>query len=165
MPPGRQLKVYEAQLGFYDTVVAAPNQKAALKAWGSRLNLFGLGLAKVSTDEAAAAAAREHPETPLVRAVGSNDPFRLKATSVPKIPKSRPKAVAEVAAPAETKPLDGSAARASVIRGILRVGIPIAAMSQVLGIVFQDRQLITLSLAAGICAVLILLMLRAGVKP
>ena len=105
MPKARpRLKVYEAQLGFYDTVVAAPNQKAALKAWGSRLNLFSLGLAKVSADEATAAAAQEYPEIPLVRPIGTTDPFRVKATGLPKMPKGL-KTVDKAPPPATPEPV------------------------------------------------------------
>ena len=81
----RKLKVFQAQFGFYDTVVAAPSQAAALRAWGTHQNLFASGEAKVTTDEAAVTAASEQPEIPLRRAVGSTDPFALEPTSLPKI--------------------------------------------------------------------------------
>jgi hypothetical protein len=72
---GRKLKVFQAQFGFYDTVVAAPSRAAALHAWGSRQDLFANGQAKVTTDEAAVAAAPTIPvPLPLVamaRASGS----------------------------------------------------------------------------------------------
>jgi hypothetical protein len=83
---GRKLKVFQAQFGFYDSVVAAPSQSAALRAWGTHQNLFANGDAKVATDEAAVAAAREHPGTPLRRAVGSSDRFQLDPASLPKVP-------------------------------------------------------------------------------
>lgn len=83
---GRKLKVFQAQFGFYDTVVAAASQAAALRAWGTHQNLFASGAAKVTTDEAAVAAALAHPETPLRRAVGSGDPFQLEAAHLPKVP-------------------------------------------------------------------------------
>jgi len=83
---GRKLKVFQAPFGFYESVVAAPSQAAALRAWGSHQNLFSEGLAKLVTDEAAIKAALAHPETPLLRAVGSNDPFALEARSLPKLP-------------------------------------------------------------------------------
>lgn len=82
----RKLKVFQAQFGFFDTVVAAPSQAAALRAWGTHQNLFASGDATVATDEAAVAAALKHPETPLRRAVGSSDPFRLEPSSLPKVP-------------------------------------------------------------------------------
>ncbi len=82
----RRLKVFQAQFGFYDTVVAAPSQAAALRAWGTHQNLFASGEAKLATDEAAIAAATAHPETPLRRAVGSNAAFALEPTGLPDVP-------------------------------------------------------------------------------
>lgn len=34
MPRKQKLKVYRTPIGFHDAYVAAPSQKAALKAWG-----------------------------------------------------------------------------------------------------------------------------------
>jgi hypothetical protein len=48
--PGRKLKVFQAQFGFHDSVVAAPSQTAALRAWGTRQNLFGEGQARLTED-------------------------------------------------------------------------------------------------------------------
>jgi hypothetical protein len=96
--PTRKLKVFQAQFGFFDTVLAAPSQAAALRAWGTHRNLFATGHAKEATDEAAIAAALDHPGTLLRRAVGSNEPFTLEPTSLPKIPDA-PKAT-----PASTRP-------------------------------------------------------------
>jgi hypothetical protein len=95
---GRKLKVFQAQFGFYDTVVAAPSQAAALRAWGTHQNLFASGEAKVTTDEAAVTAATAHPETPLRRAVGSTDPFALEPTSLPNVPDAAKKAAVKPAA-------------------------------------------------------------------
>ncbi len=81
-----RLKVFQAQFGFYDTVVSAPNQAAALRAWGTHQNLFASGEARVATDQSAVAAALAYPEMPLRRPVGSSDPFELKPTNLPKIP-------------------------------------------------------------------------------
>ena len=83
---GRSLKVFQAQFGFYDSVVAAPSQAAALRAWGTHQNLFADGQAQPATNEADVAAALEHPEKPLRRAVGSNEPFSLEPTSLPTMP-------------------------------------------------------------------------------
>jgi hypothetical protein len=83
----RKLKVYQAPFGFHESVVAAPNQSAALRAWGSHQNLFAEGLARIATDSGAIAAALKHPETPLRRAIGSSDPFELEARSLPKAPR------------------------------------------------------------------------------
>jgi hypothetical protein len=89
----RKLKVFQAQFGFFDTVVSASSQAAALRAWGTHQNLFASGEAKVTTDEAAIAAALAHPETPLRRAVGSREPFLLEPTSLPKVPDAPKRAV------------------------------------------------------------------------
>ena len=88
---GRKLKVFQAPFGFHELVVAAPSQAAALRAWGTHQNLFAEGLAKVATDDAAIAAALKHPETPLRRAIGSNDPFEPKAISLPDLPDAGPR--------------------------------------------------------------------------
>ncbi len=82
----RKLKVFQAQFGFFDTVVAAASQTAALRAWGTHQNLFASGEAKVTTEDAAVAAALKYPETPLRRAVGSNDPFQLEPSRLPEVP-------------------------------------------------------------------------------
>lgn len=104
--PNRKLKVFQAQFGFFDTVVAAPSQAAALRAWGIRQNLFASGEATITTDEAAIAAAVAHPEVPLRRAVGTSDPFALEPASLPKVPdapkraaKRQSKAPAQLATP------------------------------------------------------------------
>jgi hypothetical protein len=101
---GRKLKVFQAQFGFYDTVVAAPSQAAALRAWGVNQNLFASGEAKVTTDEAAITVATAHPETPLRRAVGSSDPFALEPTSLPDVPDAPKKAAAKPASKAKVSP-------------------------------------------------------------
>jgi hypothetical protein len=82
----RRLKVFQAQIGFYDTIVAAPSRAAALRAWGMHQNLFASGEARVASDEAAMEAATKHPGQPLQRALGSQDAFTLEPTSLPKIP-------------------------------------------------------------------------------
>ncbi len=99
---GRKLKVFQAQFGFYDTVVAAPSQAAALQAWGTHQNLFASGDATITTDEAAVVAATAHPQTPLRRAIGSSDPFVLEPTGLPKVPEA-PKTAA-VKPAAKSKP-------------------------------------------------------------
>jgi len=102
--PGRKLKVYQARLGFFDTVVAAPSQKAALAAWGTHQDLFANGDAKVTGDEAAARAAVDHPGTPLQRPAGSHDPFELQPAGLPDPPSRRPRSKAAKARPAPPKP-------------------------------------------------------------
>jgi hypothetical protein len=95
---GKKLKVFQAQFGFYDTVVAASSQAAALRAWGVNQNLFASGEAKVTNDEAAVSAAIAHPEILLRRAVGSSDPFTLEPASLPTVPDAPKKAVVKPAA-------------------------------------------------------------------
>lgn len=114
-----RLKVFAAQFGFHDSVVAAPSQAKALEAWGIRQNLFAEGRAAVTDDPDAIAAALAHPGTPLRRAVGSKDPFSLEPglPDVPAPPKAKrpdlklvPKAVATAPAP---PPPDRSALEAA----------------------------------------------------
>jgi len=99
----RKLKVFQAQFGFFDTVLAAPSQAAALRAWGTHRNLFATGHAKLATDETAIAAALEDPGTLLRRAVGSNDPFSVEPTSLPKVP-DLAAAMPEPESPPKAKP-------------------------------------------------------------
>ena len=115
---GRRLKAFQAQFGFYDSIVAAPSRAAALRAWGVHQDLFASGDARLATDEAAIAAAMAHPQTPLRRAVGSSDAFALEPTSLPEVPdpprkpaaKAAPKAkpVAPTRAPADRSRLDAA---------------------------------------------------------
>lgn len=84
--PVRRLKVYQAHLGFYDTVVAASSQAAALRAWGVHQNLFSTGLAKVTDDPQVVEAARAHPGIPLKRAAGSTDPLVLEPAHLLVVP-------------------------------------------------------------------------------
>ena len=100
----RKLKVFQAQFGFYDSVVAAPSQAAALRAWGTHQNLFASGEAGETTDEAAVAAALAHPETPLRRPLGSKDPFELEPKNLPKAPDAPKRAPAKAAAKAKPVP-------------------------------------------------------------
>jgi hypothetical protein len=86
-PPSR-LKVFQTRLGFYDSVVAAPSQAAALRAWDVHQNLFASGEAEVTTDPAAVTAATEHPGAPLLRPIGSKEPFQLEPAGLPEPPAS-----------------------------------------------------------------------------
>jgi hypothetical protein len=88
----RALKTFRAHLGFYDVVVAAPSQAAALKAWGSRRDLFREGFAKASDDPAAISAATAKPGVVLRRPAGSKAPFS-ENPALPQIPNApkRPK--------------------------------------------------------------------------
>ncbi len=73
----RALKVFQTEIGFYELIVAAPSQAAALRAWGLHLNLFADGTARVATDERAIKAALAQPGVSLKRGVGSHDAFSL----------------------------------------------------------------------------------------
>jgi hypothetical protein len=127
---GRKLKVFQAQFGFYDTVVAAPSQAAALRAWGVNQNLFASGEATITTDEAAVAAAIAHPETPLRRAVGSKDVFALEPASLPAVPDAPKKAVIKPAAEAKpARPVKPPADRSKL-----------DAAEQALGALDEDRK-------------------------
>ena len=87
-----RLKVFQAHLGFFDTVVAAPSRAAALKAWGSRQNLFRGGQARPASDSAAITAALAKPGIVLRRPIGTNGPFSENPSlrQVPKAPKKAP---------------------------------------------------------------------------
>jgi hypothetical protein len=104
MAKARKLKVFQAHFGFYDTVVAAPSQAAALRAWGVHQNVFADGQAKLTTDEAAVAAATAHPEIVLKRPIGSSGPFEVEPTSLPELPDvPSKKATRSVGKPAANK--------------------------------------------------------------
>ena len=117
---GRKLKVFEAQLGFYDTVVAATSQAAALRAWDTHQNLFASGDARITNDKEAIAAALEHPETPLRRPVGSRDPFLLQPKSLPSLPNGPRKKARVEAADAKPKPAPRVAADRSKLNAAER---------------------------------------------
>jgi len=119
----RRLKVYFARMGFYESVVAAPNQAEALKAWGVRQDLFATGEACVASDKNARAALA-HPGMPLRRAIGADGAFSLdpappKAPAGPKpgraatkAPKPPPDRSLLQAAEARLEEVDAERARA-----------------------------------------------------
>jgi colicin import membrane protein len=87
---GKRLKVFQAHMGFYDTVVAAPSQKAALEAWGAGQGEFAKGFARVTSEPAAVKSALAHPGQVLRRPFGSKGDFKRDADPVPP-PKISPK--------------------------------------------------------------------------
>lgn len=103
-PATRKLKVFQAQLGFYDTVVAVPSKSAALRAWGVHQDLFAGGQARPAEDAAAIAAALAHPDVPLRRAVGSQDPFAVDPVSLPEVPDAPRRKVAKAQPAPEPEP-------------------------------------------------------------
>src|SRR5882672_4829972 len=102
----RPLKVFQAHLGFYDTAVAAPSRAAALKAWGSRQNLFREGVASETKDAQAVTAALAKPGVVLRRPVGSNAPFSENPglPQIPNAPKKKPPAKIQAKSPPEPAP-------------------------------------------------------------
>jgi len=95
----QRLKVYRTELGFFETVVAAPNQKAALAAWGVHQDLFAEDRADVTTEAAATKPALAHPGTPLRRPVGSDAAFEVEPEGLPSVPSDgrRPRKVRKAA--------------------------------------------------------------------
>ena len=61
----RRQKVYTTRIGIDDWAVAVPNQKAALKAWDVRENLFASGAARPVDDPAVVEAALKTPGIPV----------------------------------------------------------------------------------------------------
>ncbi|WP_375459224.1 hypothetical protein [uncultured Enterovirga sp.] len=66
-----KLRVYCMPAGFYDAVVAAPSQKAALRAWGTTTDLFAAGRASIVEDEALQAEALARPGEVIRRSRGN----------------------------------------------------------------------------------------------
>jgi fermentation-respiration switch protein FrsA (DUF1100 family) len=97
-----RLKVFGAQFGFYDSIVAAPSQAAALRAWDTHQNLFAEGRARPITDEVLVEAACAQPNVPLRRAVGGTGAFEVEPTSLPVVP-DLPKPTRQRHAPAKAK--------------------------------------------------------------
>lgn len=64
----RTLRTYTAEIdGLNQWIVAAPNQKAALEAFGVHQNLFAQGLADLTKDPELVEVANSQPGTPLKR--------------------------------------------------------------------------------------------------
>ena len=82
MAKAARLNVYVTPAGFYDAVVAAPNQKAALAAWGVHANLFADGQAGPEEDPAWRDQALASPGEVIRKPRG--DPTALMAQPAPK---------------------------------------------------------------------------------
>jgi hypothetical protein len=80
-----KLKVYRTSTGFHDAYVAAPSQKAALKAWGSEHDLFARGVAEVITDPALAKEPLAKPGEVIKRLRGTT------AEQIAALPRDRPR--------------------------------------------------------------------------
>jgi hypothetical protein len=59
--PAKRLKVFITKIGLHEWAVAVSSQKAALKAWDVRENLFASGAAKETHEAAAVEVALKHP--------------------------------------------------------------------------------------------------------
>lgn len=106
----RPLKIFRAHLGFYDSIVAAPSQKAALEAWSARPSEFRKGFASVTNDPDAVKAALAQPGVVLRRPFGSGGEFKADA-ELPTVPKltAKQKAAKRRADDARKKVLAGKA--------------------------------------------------------
>src|ERR687897_948901 len=82
----KKLKTYQTSVGFFDLAIAALSMAAALRAWGSKTNLFQQGFAKETDDPAIVAATLAKPGVVLRRPVGSDGAFSEHA----KLPKELP---------------------------------------------------------------------------
>ena len=81
-----KLKLFKAVIGFHDTYVAAPSQKAALEAWGASTDLFSAGLAERIDDRAVCEAAFGKPGTIITAKRGTKKEWTERAK--PKAKKS-----------------------------------------------------------------------------
>jgi hypothetical protein len=61
----KRLKVFVTRIGLHEWAVAVSSQKAALKAWDVRENLFASGAAKETHDAAAVEVALKNPGEPV----------------------------------------------------------------------------------------------------
>ncbi len=96
-----KLKTYTAEIdGLHDWIVAAPNQQAALDAFGVNQNLFAQGEAGVTADPDLAKAAAAKPGVPLRRMKGGKGAWEVAGggtdwtaaldASLAKAPKTKP---------------------------------------------------------------------------
>lgn len=111
MPHKAKLKVYRTPIGFHDAYVAAPSQKAALKAWGSDADLFARGVADVVTDPKLTAEPLGHPGQVIKRLRGSA--AEQIAALPPSLKRARKKPASDAAKasrPAAKKPATGKTA-------------------------------------------------------
>lgn len=111
-----KIKVFTANLGFYETAVAARSQKMALAHWGVTRDLFHDGTAKVTADPKAVAAASRKVGMVVRRPIGSNGPFEERAdaeqTLLKTLGKRQQKPAAKKAAAAKTRRPNGVSAKA-----------------------------------------------------
>lgn len=86
-----KLKVFQATMGFHESVVATTSRPKALEAWGVRQDLFAEGMATETDEPKAVEAALKQPGVPLLRPIGDKGAFKADAAP-PKLPKgAKPK--------------------------------------------------------------------------
>ena len=107
-----KLKVYCAPMGFHDALVAAPSQKAALKAWGTTTDLFAAGRASIVEDPELQKLALARPGEVVKHSRGDEAAIlqEIEATEGKRKP-SRPKASApktKAAPPPDRSKLEGA---------------------------------------------------------
>lgn len=100
------IKVFSANLGFYEVAVAARSQKMALAHWGMKRDLFHEGAARETKDPKAVEAAMQKVGMVVRRPLGSNGPFEEKKEAEATLLKSltRKSAGATAKAPPAKKP-------------------------------------------------------------
>jgi hypothetical protein len=104
-----KIKVFTANLGFYETAVAARSQKMALAHWGVTRDLFREGSAKETQEPKAVDAAMRKVGLVVRRPIGSNGPFEERADAEQALlkkfgPKPRKPVAKAKPAPKRTKP-------------------------------------------------------------
>lgn len=97
----RKLKVFKTRIGFHDLLIATGSKAAALRAFGTKQDLFAQGVATPVTEPDLIETALAHPDTLLRRPAGSAIPFGT-GLSKPKLADIDPEI--EEARQAEIKP-------------------------------------------------------------
>lgn len=100
----RALKVFRTSIGFHDAYVAVPSRKAALEAWGSKTDLFAVGLAEQVSDRALMAEPLTNPGKVIRRVRGTASEHLRAATPEPATPK-QPARTRNAIAPAGPPPV------------------------------------------------------------
>ena len=99
-----RIKVFTADLGFYETAVATRSRKMALAHWGVTRDLFREGSARETNDPRVVEAAMRKVGLVVRRPIGSSGPFEERAeaerTLLKKLGTRSPKAKAR-----NTKPV------------------------------------------------------------
>ena len=104
MARASRLKLFRTPMGFFDAVVAAPSQAAALKAWGVTSNLFAEKLAEeVKDDPDLLSEASKTPGEVLRKPRG--DAAALLATPAPK-PRTKAVAAKEASPSSHSRPAE-----------------------------------------------------------